>query len=195
MARLFARAKHAAPAGPTAAAVSLKLALRKLWTEHVAWTHEYIVAAVAGTPDADASARRLLRNQEDIGAAVAGVYGKAAGDKTTGLLKEHILIAVDLLAAAKAGKTKEFAKQDKRWTENANAIAAFLTGANPHLDKKAVANLLSLHLKLTKEFAVARLEERWDDAIQSYDDILVEITTLADALADAIVAQFPDRFE
>ena len=33
------------------------------------WTREYIVAAVAGTPDADAAAGRLLKNQEDIGAA------------------------------------------------------------------------------------------------------------------------------
>lgn len=192
MARLFARAKQA---GPTPAAVSLKLALRKLWTEHVIWTHEYILSAIAGSLDADHAAKRLLRNQDDIGNAVGSVYGKAAGSKATKLLKEHIMIAVDLLAAAKAGKTKEFAKHDARWTKNAQDIADFLTGANPKLDKKAVNNLLSLHLKITKEFAVARLEERWDDAIQAYDNVLVEITTLSDALADAIVAQFPEKFE
>lgn len=189
---LFAKQK---PAGPTAAAASLKLAMRKLWTEHVVWTHDYILSAIAGTPDADANAGRLLRNQDDIGAAVASVYGKAAGDQTTKLLKEHIMIAVDLLAAAKAGDTKGFEKHDKRWTANGQAIVAFLAGANPKLSKKDLANLLSLHLKLTKDFAVARMEQRWDDAVQAYDDILVEITTLADALADGVVAQFPAKFE
>lgn len=45
---------------------------------------------------------RLLKNQDDIGGAVAGFYGRDAGDKLTGLLKQHIMIAVDLIAAAKA---------------------------------------------------------------------------------------------
>lgn len=35
-------------------------------------------------------ANRLLKNQEDIGGAVAAYHGKAAGDKLTALLKEHI---------------------------------------------------------------------------------------------------------
>ena len=38
----------------------VRLALRKLWSDHVIWTREYIVAAVAGTPDADAAAGQLL---------------------------------------------------------------------------------------------------------------------------------------
>jgi hypothetical protein len=50
----------------------VRLALRKLWSDHVIWTRQYIVAAVAGTADAGAAAGRLLKNQEDIGAAIAG---------------------------------------------------------------------------------------------------------------------------
>src|SRR6187455_2224729 len=76
----------------------VRLALRKLWSDHVIWTRQYIVAAVAGTPDADAAAGRLLKNQEEIGAAIAGYYGDAAGEALTGLLKEHIMIAVDLVS-------------------------------------------------------------------------------------------------
>ena len=52
----------------------VRLAIRKLWSDHVIWTRQYIVAAVAGTPDAGTAAERLLKNQEDIGAAVAGFY-------------------------------------------------------------------------------------------------------------------------
>ena len=57
----------------------VRLALRKLWSDHVIWTREYIVAAVAGTPDAGAAAGRLLKNQEDIGAAVEKKKKKQAG--------------------------------------------------------------------------------------------------------------------
>ncbi len=43
------------------------------------WTRQYIVAAVAGTPDAEAAAGRLLRNQEDIGNAIVPLYGAEPG--------------------------------------------------------------------------------------------------------------------
>ncbi|HXI79228.1 MAG TPA: glycosyltransferase [Verrucomicrobiae bacterium] len=172
----------------------VRLALRKLWSDHVIWTRQYIVAAVAGTPDADAAAGRLLKNQEDIGAAVAGFYGKAAGDRLTELLKEHIMIAVDLVGAAKSGDQAAFATHDARWTANAEAIADFLAGANPNWPKKDVLDLLALHLKLTKDETVARISADWASDVKAFDDIFTEIMVLADALHDGIVAQFPDRF-
>ena len=172
----------------------VRLALRKLWSDHVIWTREYIVAAVAGTPDADAAAGRLLKNQEDIGAAVAGFYGAAAGDRLTELLKEHIMIAVDLVAAAKSGNQAAFAMHDARWTANAEAIAAFLAGANPNWPENDVLDLLALHLKLTKDEAVARISADWISDVKAFDDIFTEIMVLADALHDGIVAQFPERF-
>ena len=172
----------------------VRIALRKLWSDHVIWTREYIVAAVAGTPDADAAAGRLLRNQDDIGAAIVPYYGEAAGQALTSLLRQHILIAVDLVAAAKAGDNAAFAKHDQRWTDNAREIARFLAGANPNWPEQDVTDLLSLHLKLTKDEAVARLTKDYDADVKAFDDIFTEIMVLADALHDGLVAQFPDKF-
>lgn len=172
----------------------LRIAMRKLWSDHVIWTRGYIVAAVAGTPDADAAAGRLLKNQEDIGQAIVTYYGKDAGDGLTALLKEHIMIAVDLVAAAKANDTDAFAKHDARWSDNARRIASFLAGANPNWPEKDVLDLLSLHLKLTKDEAVARIGGDWAADVNAFDDIFNEIMVLADALHDGIVAQFPERF-
>lgn len=172
----------------------VRLALRKLWADHVIWTREYIVAAVAGTPDANAAATRLLKNQEDIGAAVVPYYGQGAGDKLTDLLKQHIMIAVDLVAAAKAGDDGAFATHDERWTANIGEIASFLAGANPNWPEKDVRDLLALHLKLTKDEAVARLNSDWEADVKAFDDIFTEIMVVADTLHDGIAAQFPDRF-
>jgi hypothetical protein len=172
----------------------VRLALRKLWSDHVIWTRQYIVAAVAGTPDADAAAGRLLKNQEDIGAAVAGFYGDAAGSALTALLKEHIMIAVDLVAAAKSGDQAEFAKHDARWTANAGEIAKFLAGANPNWPEQDVLDLLKLHLKLTKDETVARITGDYAADTKAFDDIFNEIMVLADALNDGIAAQFPEKF-
>jgi hypothetical protein len=172
----------------------VRLALRKLWSDHVIWTRQYIVAAVAGTPDADAAAGRLLKNQDDIGAAIVPYYGDAAGKALSGLLREHIMIAVDLVAAAKQGDNDAFARHDARWTANASEIARFLSGANPNWPEKDVTDLLSLHLKLTKDETVARLTQDWAADVRAFDDIFTEIMVLADALNDGLVAQFPEMF-
>jgi hypothetical protein len=177
-----------------AAAEPVRLALRKLWSDHVIWTREYILAATSGASDADAAAARLLKNQDDIGAAIVPYYGADAGKKLTDLLKQHILIAVELIADAKGGDNDKFARDDGRWTDNARQIAEFLASANSHWPKKDVLDLLALHLQLTKGEVTAALQHNWNAAIKAFDDIFTEIMTLADALYDGLVAQFPDKF-
>lgn len=74
------RAKRAvATTGHGSAAADLKMTMRKLWTDHTVWTRDYIIAAVDDKPDAMAAANRLMKNQEDIGNAITGYYGAAAG--------------------------------------------------------------------------------------------------------------------
>ena len=181
--------------GPTEAEVSLKLALRRLWSDHVVWTREYVVAAVAGTPDAGAAATRLLKNQEDIGNAIVPVYGESAGQALTGLLKQHITIAVDLIDGAKSGDNAKFEENDRKWTANAEEIATLLSGANPDNWPRAdVTDLLMQHLKLTKNEVVARLQSNWEADVEAFDQIFTEILTVSDVLADGIVRQFPDKF-
>jgi hypothetical protein len=175
-------------------ALSLQLALRRLWADHVIWTREYVVAAIADAPDAGTVAGRLLKNQEDIGNAVVPFYGEEAGRRLTELLKEHVMIAVDLIAAAKSGEQAKFEKADAAWDRNAADIASFLAGANPNWPEKDVADLLGQHLALTKNEAVARLKGNWEDDVQAFDEIFTEILTVADVLAAGVVKQFPDRF-
>jgi hypothetical protein len=88
----------------------LRQDMRKLWSDHVFWTRDYAAAAIADQPDQDAAAKRLLKNQEDIGNAVAQYYGKDGGNKLTQMLKKHILIAVDLIKAAKTHNERSFRK-------------------------------------------------------------------------------------
>lgn len=173
---------------------SLRAALNRLWTDHVIWTRMYIVAAVADMkPDADASAGRLLKNQEHIGNAVVPFYGDAAGQKLTDLLKQHILIAVALVDAAKKGDQAKFATDDANWTRNADEIATLLSGANPNWPKADVVDLLGQHLALTKNEAVARLTADWKGDVEAFDQIFTEILTVAGVLSDGLVKQFPQR--
>src|SRR5688500_14766047 len=100
--------------------------MRKLWEAHVTWTRMFIVEAAAGSPATDATATRLLANQVDIGDAVKPLYGNDAGEQLTALLQEHILIAADLLGAAKSGDQAAVADHSERWYVNADEIGDFL---------------------------------------------------------------------
>ena len=176
------------------ASLSLKLGMRKLWSDHVFWTRMYVVSAVGNSPDTDATAGRLLKNQDDIGNAIVPFYGKDAGVALTGLLKQHIMIAVQLIAAAKSGDQAKFKEEDQKWTKNAEEIATLLSGANPSWPKADVVDLLNQHLALTKGEVVARLTKNWDTDVKAFDDIFTEINTVADVLSDGIIKQFPSKF-
>ena len=178
----------------TSAAATLRQDMRKLWTDHVVWTRAYVVAAVGDQPDAQAAAARLLKNQEDIGNAVAGFYGKPAGDKLTALLKEHITIAVDLIKFAKAGDKASQQQADTKWKRNAEEIADFLNKANPNWPRAALMEMMNKHLSTTTDEVVARLTKNWDADIRAYDAVYEHILAMADALSDGIVKQFPAKF-
>lgn len=175
-------------------AIALKHDMRKVWTDHVVWTRDYIVAAADDHPSAQAAANRLMRNQEDIGNAVGKIYGAAAGQQLTTLLKEHITIAVDLIKAAKAGDKAGQTAADAKWQQNGTAIADFLSKANPHWPRATLVELMKGHLSTTTNEVVARLNKKWDDDVRAFDEVYRHILMMSDALSDGIVKQFPQKF-
>jgi len=190
-----AHAHAAATAGAPLDRPAFHDAMRKLWEDHVTWTRLYIVSAVAGLPDAQPAAERLLRNQSDIGDAIKPFYGEAAGDGLTALLRPHILIAADLVKAAKAGDAAAVAAASARWSANADEIADFLSAANPANWPKATLRAeMHHHLDLTLQEAQARIKGDWAADIAAYDAVHQHILGMADVLSGGIVRQFPRKF-
>ncbi len=166
--------------------------MRQLWEDHITWTRLAIISLVAGTPDTDATVQRLLQNQTDIGSAIKPFYGDEAGDELTALLKDHIMIAAELVGAAKAGDTAMFNDANARWYSNADEIAAFLNGANPdHWPLEEMKSMMHTHLDLTLAEAVARLHADWEGDVAAYDEIHAQILEMADMLSAGISKQFP----
>src|SRR5437899_6467374 len=98
------------------------MAMRKLWEDHITWTRNVIISALAGLDDLDVVSQRLLKNQDDIGDAVKPSYGDAAGKKLAGLLRGHILIAAAVVKAAKVSDNAELGAQQKKWSANGKDI-------------------------------------------------------------------------
>ena len=183
-----------AAAGDPAAVVTLRNGMRQLWEEHIVYTRNFIISALAGLDDTNAIAGRLLRNQDDIGNAIKPVYGDEAGKKLAALLRDHILIAADIVKAAKAGDNDGVAAGQKRWYANADDIAAFLSAANPNWPKAALTDMLHKHLEFTTTEVVSRLKKDWAADIEAYDKGHAHMLMFADALTDGIVKQFPKKF-
>ena len=189
---------HADAHGATATRTAFHDAMRVLWEDHIVWTRQFIVSAATeaeNLPDTAPTVDRLLANQTDIGNAIKPFYGEAAGDALTELLREHILTAADIIAAAKAGDADAVAAASKAWYANADEIATFLSEANPkHWPLEEMKAHMKSHLDLTLEEAVARLEGRYADDIAAYDKVHVDILEMADMLSAGIIAQFPRKF-
>jgi len=138
---------------------------------------------------------RLLRNQTDLGNAIKPYYGKSAGNELTRQLKAHILIAADVIAAAKAGDQEKLVAVQAKWVANADQIAKVLNSVNPRYWKLgALKTEMHMHLELTTAEAVARLQGKWSADVAAYDKVHDHILHMSDLLSDGIVKQFPARF-
>ncbi len=174
-------------------AEQLKAGMRKLWVDHVIWTREYIVNVIEADFSVDAAAKRLMKNQEDLGNSIVPFYGKAAGDSLTSLLKQHINIAGELVAASRAKDNAKVTATDQRWRANARQIATFLSSANPNWSMNDLNTMLNDHLTLTALEGKARLDRDYSLDVETFDRILTQSLRMADALSEGIIKQFPNK--
>ena len=179
----------------SSAKLDLRLAMRKLWEDHITYTRNYIISALADLEDASAVAQRLLKNQDDIGDAIKPYYVDEAGKKLSTLLRDHISIATEVVKAAKMGNNEDLTKAQAKWNANADDIAAFLSGANPNWPKKDLTDMLYKHLEFTTGEVVSRLKKDWTADTDFYDKGHMHMLMFADTLTDGIVKQFPDKFK
>lgn len=178
----------------TPKAMELNRAMRKLWEDHIVYTRNFIISALGKLEDKDAVTKRLLKNQDDLGNAIKPFYGTQAGDALAKLLRDHILIAADIVQDAIANNTQKLNTDKARWKSNADDIAVFLSDANPNWSLKELQDALYKHLELTEGELVSRLKKQWGADIDFYDKGHEHMLILADVLTDGIARQFPDKF-
>jgi hypothetical protein len=170
-------------------------AFRVLWSDHVSWTRSVIVNIVDGAPGTTEAVNRLLQNQVDIGNAIKPYYGDAAGNALTDLLHNHIVVAADILTAAKNGNTAAMNTASAAWYANGDSIAVFLNTANPdNFPLVSWKSMMKMHLDYTLEEATARLNHDYAADVVAYDKVYAEMMIMSDMLSEGIAKQFPAQF-
>lgn len=190
----FAHLKHV-PKYRTPSMSNLYSAMQTLWLQHMEWTYSAVVALVTNPPAVDATAGRLLKNQEDIGNAIKSFYGEAAGNELTKLLKEHILGAVEVVNYAKANDKPALEKAIEAAYANAQEIADFLSKANPNNWKQEdIRLMLKGHIDTTLVYATSLINGNYTAAIAEYETAEAHMLHMADVLSSGIIVQFPKKF-
>jgi hypothetical protein len=186
----------AAPATNAAAPASPKLhaTMRELWQGHAETTREYALAVKAGDAAAEKkSADAVVANAKKIADAVGSFYGDAAGKKMLELLAGHWGAVKALTDAQKTNDTAGVSKAMSDMSANADAIAKFLSGANPNLPESAVKGLLVAHAGHHQALTGEIMKGDTAAADKTWSAMQAHMNTLADALSDGIAKQFPAK--
>jgi hypothetical protein len=183
-----------------ATTTSVKLAatkdvLRDLWLEHVFWIRAVDVATISGNKDAAKVAEaQVVANAHALADAFEPFYGAGAKDALFKLLAGHYAAVKDYLDASVAkDETKEKAATNAMFT-NAEAIAAFLNKANPNWPKDVVLNLLQVHAGHHVKQIQQLVAKDYKGEAQTWAAMTQHMYVIADALADGLAKQFPDKF-
>lgn len=170
--------------------VDLLNILRQLWEQHVQWTRLFIISTANNLGDLDAVTNRLLRNPDDFAKLLTPLYGASIANTFKNLLTQHLLIAADLVNAAKNGNTTAAQQARTKWYTNADEIAKFLSMINPYWSEAKWKTLLYSHLQMTEQEAALILGNKYTESVNIYDPIENEALEMADYMFSGIIKQF-----
>lgn len=170
--------------------VHLRDCFRLLWSQHVYWTRMVITGIVYDLPDLEQTTNRLLRNAPDFGRVFNHFYGNRVAAEFERLITDHLVIAAELVKAAKAGDSSAAADAEKRWYENAEEIVCFLNHINPNWSVGDMRQMWFTHLALTKKEAITMLNKDYAKSIAIFNRIEKEALIMADEFSNGITCQF-----
>lgn len=193
----LAQPAQAATSAPATAPAAPKLheAMRSLWHGHIVTTRDYDIAAHEGNKaNEKKAADAVVANAKQIASAVAGFYGKPAGDQLLKLLAGHWSGVKALTDSTKAGNRAAEQKAMDELASNATAIAKFLAGANPNWSEATLQGALMMHVNDHK----TQIDEMMSNApaseqAKSWAGMQQHMNMIADVLADGIAKQFPNK--
>ncbi|MGE5167876.1 MAG: hypothetical protein ACM3KT_04595 [Deltaproteobacteria bacterium] len=178
-------------------APKLHATLRSLWHGHLVATHDYALAVHANNKAGESKAAdAVVANAKEIANAVAGFYGKDAGDGLLKLLAGHWGGVKAITDSAHAGDKTAEQKALTEALDNGTAIAKFLSGANPNWTEGGLQGALAMHvndhkMQVDQMMANAPAAEQ----AKSWTEMQQHMDMIADVLSDGIAKQFPDKVD
>jgi len=176
-------------------AVNLEVALDQLLGEHAMVLELAMQALYQGNTGLyQAYMDQMTANTKALTAAIAGIYGSAAGSEFASLWNQHKYFFT-YVEDVKAGNASGAAAAQATLTHYKDEFSQFLAKANPNFSESALSTLLQDHInQITLAFT---------DYVAGKDTASVAETVKADNLmysagaylAQGIIAQYPAKFD
>lgn len=171
---------------PDSAPLSLTSQMRTLWEQRVWWMRELMICILAGLAGEAEVTSRLLMNPDQIAALFRPAFGDPAARTLSRLLTDHLVIGAELIKASKENDAEAAEDANRRWNENADAIASALASLGPQFHEEAARQMLYRHLDLAREGLAARLAGDHARDISAFDAIQQQALLLADLFSQGI---------
>ncbi len=179
------------------ASIDLRVGLNNLLREHVTTnltTNRSIVTG-ASQAEIDAGVMTQIANADALAGAVGSVYGIDAQNQFSEMFKEHIVESNAIAIAVASGDENARAEANAELEEYLAEIATFFSTAIPVLPYDAVYGLLSEHEALINQSTEAAANGDFNLSYQLEAQALAQVSTIADALAQGIIATQPSMFK
>jgi len=171
----------------TAEKPTLKDTVRKLFTDHAAYTKFFIESFLNSSEDVKAIENRLLQNQQDIGNAVKPIIGITNGNQLTALLTQHIILAAEVLNQLKQNNQSKLKTAINNLFNNSEHVAEFLNSLNPQkLPLPAIADEFHQHNQFVIDLALLHSEKKWEEEVSCYDAYYNHMLHFADLIYQAL---------
>ena len=169
--------------------------LRDLWIGHIFWVRGVSLAVIEKNDAAmKAAEQQAVANAQAIAASIEPFYGAAAKEAFFKLLAGHYGAVKAYLVATAGDNSSGQAAATQSLTSNAEAIAVFLSKANPHLPKEALQSLLLAHGGHHIQQIQQLKDRNFTAEAKTWESMKEHVYQIADATADALAKQFPKRF-
>jgi hypothetical protein len=176
-------------------ATALNTSLVSLGVEHMDLTNKAIDEALDGSAGANASKADLIKNGENISAAIGSVYGADAQKQFQDIWNLHLNDFVKYALASKGGDEAGKAAALKDIHDGYTVpISKLLSGANPNLPQATLESAFGEHIDMTAQMIDDHVKGDYTAEATVRQQADTHISGLMSTLASAIVKQYPDKF-
>lgn len=160
---------------------------RAIWSELAIWTRTYILGVMSNYGNVTVVGERLYTVPVQIQNQLKTIFGEEAAQKFQTLLSQHVVLIMTLANAIKNGDTATQNTTMTQLYQNADEMAAFLTGMNPFWNNAQWTNLLYYYISLTINDLVALASSDFAQDIQISDRITYHVLLIGEYMANGII--------
>ncbi|MBI5491954.1 MAG: hypothetical protein HY893_03355 [Deltaproteobacteria bacterium] len=171
------------------------MASERLWIDHIILVRSFVSYRLEGNTEAVKMIdKKVVRNMNEIGYLIAPFYGKGTYEQFSTLLSRHYTAVKEYLDTSLTSDRFARERAIDRLNANMEEIADFLSSENSDISMETISSLLRAHAGYNVAQIDAVKAKNFTAEQEVWEAMERNVYRIADALADGMIKQFPDKF-